>query len=63
MKLIEKYLPADYCDCVSKRLNAFEGLNADYVFEQMFCNFPKPAAWLMKLRMVLSQVACQKSFQ
>ena len=53
MKLIDKYLSSDYSDCVSRRINPAEPLTADFIFEQMFCNFPKPVAWLMKLRNAL----------
>lgn len=42
MKLIDRYLPADYNDCVSKRISPATPLNPDRIFEQMFCNFPKP---------------------
>ena len=48
--LTDKYLPADYCDSVSKRIKPDKPLSPDYIFEQMFCNFPKPVAWLMNLR-------------
>lgn len=50
IKLTDKYLPADYCDSVSKRIKPDKPLSPDYIFEQMFCNFPKPVAWLMSLR-------------
>lgn len=50
MRLIDKYIPSDYSDSVSKRLKPAEPLTADRIFEQMFCNFPKPVAWLFKLR-------------
>ena len=53
MRLIDKYQPSDYCDCVSRRFRATGTLNADYIFEEMFCNFPKPVNWLMKLRNTL----------
>ncbi len=53
MTLIDKYLPSDYCDSVSRRFRPAESLNVDYIFERMFCNFPKPVAWLMKLRNVI----------
>lgn len=53
MKLIDKYLPSDYSDCVSRRIKPAEPLTADFIFEQMFCNFPKPVDWLMKLRNAL----------
>ena len=49
-KLTDKYLPADYSDSVSKRIKPDKPLSPDYIFEQMFCNFPKPVAWLMSLR-------------
>ena len=49
-KLTDKYLPADYSDSVSKRIKPDKPLSPDYIFEQMFCNFPKPVAWLMNLR-------------
>lgn len=52
-KLIDKYLPADYNDSVSKKINPSKPLSPDYIFEQMFCNFPKPVDWLMKLRNVI----------
>lgn len=50
IKLTDKYLPADYSDSVSKRIKPDKPLSPDYIFEQMFCNFPKPVAWLMSLR-------------
>lgn len=50
MKLIDKYLPSDYSDSVSKRTRPAEPLSPDYVFEEMFCKFPKPVEWLFKLR-------------
>lgn len=53
MKLIDKYLPSDYNDSVSKRIKRAEPLTPDYIFEEMFCNFPKPVDWLMKLRNAL----------
>lgn len=52
-KLIDKFLPADYNDSVSKKINPSKPLSSDYIFEQMFCNFPKPVDWLMKLRNVI----------
>lgn len=53
MKLIEKYLPSDYSDDVSQRIQLAEPLTPDVIFEQMFCNFPKPVALLLKLRNAL----------
>ena len=50
INLTDKYLPADYSDSVSKRIKPDKPLSPDYIFEQMFCNFPKPVAWLMNLR-------------
>ena len=50
MKLIDKYLPSDYSDSVSKRTRPAKPLSPDHVFEEMFCNFPKPVDWLFKLR-------------
>ena len=50
MKLIDKYLPSDYNDSVSRHVKTMEPLSSDIIFEQMFCNFPRPVAWLMKLR-------------
>lgn len=50
MRLIDKYLPSDYSDSVSRRINPVEPLSPDGIFEEMFCNFPKPVAWLFKLR-------------
>ena len=50
MKLITEYLPSDYSDCVFKRIKLSEPLTPDDIFEEMFCNFPKPVAWLFKLR-------------
>ena len=50
MRLIDKYLPSDYSDSVSRRFRPAGTMNADYIFEEMFCNFPKPVAWLFKLR-------------
>ena len=53
MRLIDKYMPSDYCDSVSKSFRAAEALSADYIFEKMFCSFPKPVAWLFKLRDII----------
>lgn len=53
MKLIDKYLPSDYSDSVSKRIKPAKQLTPDGIFEEMFCNFPKPVAWLFKLRNAL----------
>ena len=53
MRLIDKYLPSDYSDCVSRRIKPAEPLSPGCIFEQMFCNFPKPVDWLMKLRNAL----------
>lgn len=53
MKLIDKYLPSDYSDSVSKRIKRAEPLSPDCIFERIFCNFPKPVAWLFKLRNVI----------
>lgn len=50
MRLIDKYKPSDYCDSVSRRIKPAEPLTPDDIFEQMFCNFPEPVAWLFKLR-------------
>lgn len=50
MKLIDKYIPSDYYDTVSERINRTEPLSPDDIFERMFCEFPKPVAWLMDLR-------------
>lgn len=50
MKLIDKYLPSDYSDSVSKRIKPAEPLTPDFIFEETFCNFPKPVDWLMKMR-------------
>lgn len=50
MKLIDKYLPSDYSDSVSKRIKPTEPLSPDNIFEEMFCNFPKPVDRLFKLR-------------
>ena len=52
-RLIDKYLPSDYSDSVSKRIKPVESLTPDGIFEAMFCNFPKPVAWLMKMRNAL----------
>ena len=49
MKLIDKYSPSDYRDCVSKRIKPAEPLTPDDIFEEMFCNFPKSVEWLFKL--------------
>ena len=51
--LIDKYLPSDYCDRVSKRIKTTEPLTPDCLFEAMFCDFPAPVAWLMRLRNAL----------
>lgn len=50
MNLISKYLPSDYSDTVSQRIRRGRPLSAEEVFEEMFCNFPRPVAWLFKLR-------------
>ena len=50
MKLITEYLPSDYSDCVFKRIKPAVPLSPDDIFEEMFCNFPRPVDWLMKLR-------------
>lgn len=50
MKLIEKYLPSDYSDSVSKRIRRPEPLTPGSIFEEMFCNFSGPVEWLFKLR-------------
>ncbi len=42
MMLIDKYLPSDYSGSVSKRIKTVEPLTPDLIFEEMFCNFPKP---------------------
>lgn len=53
MELIDKYKPSDYCDSVSRRMKRTEPLSPDHIFEEMFCNFPKPVVWLFKLRNAL----------
>lgn len=53
MRLIDKYRPSDYCDSVSRRFCSTGTLNADCIFEEMFCNFPKPVVWLFKLRDII----------
>lgn len=50
MRLIDKYKPSDYCDSVSGRINPARTMDVEHIFEEMFCNFPKPVAWLFKLR-------------
>lgn len=55
MRLIDKYQPSDYSDTVSKRIKPAEPLSSDYIFEEMFCNFPGPVAWLFKLRDFLAE--------
>ena len=50
MRLIDKHLPSDYNDSISKRIKPAEPLSPDHIFEEMFCNFPKPVNWLFKLR-------------
>lgn len=37
MNLIDKYLPSDYSDCVSRRIKHKEPLSPDCLFEEMFC--------------------------
>lgn len=49
-RLIDRYLPSDYSDSVSKKIKRTEPLSPDNIFEDMFCNFPKPVDWLFKLR-------------
>lgn len=56
MRLIDKYLPSDYSDTVSKRIKPAEPLSSDHIFEEMFCNFPWPVAWLFKLRNFLANI-------
>lgn len=51
-RLIDKYLPSDYSDSVSKMIKRTEPISPDHIFEDMFCNFPKPVDWLFKLRNV-----------
>ena len=41
-KLIDRYFPSDYSDSVSKRIKPAKQLTPDHIFEEMFCNFPKP---------------------
>ena len=53
MRLIDKYKPSDYSDSVSKRIKRADPLSPDCIFEEMFCNFPKPVAWLFKLRDII----------
>lgn len=53
MSLIDKYLPSDYSDCVSRRIKHKEPLSPDCLFEEMFCKLPKPVEWLFKLRNAL----------
>lgn len=53
MRLIDKYLPSDYSDIVFKRIRVVEPLAPDSIFEELFCNYPKPVAWLMDLRNAL----------
>ena len=36
MKLIDKYLPSDYYDSVSKRIKPTEPLSPDNIFEESF---------------------------
>lgn len=50
MRLIDKYLPSDYCDSVCKTIKNGAALTPEHIFEKMFCHYPKPVAWLMKLR-------------
>lgn len=49
-KLIDKYLPADYHDCVSCGVKRDVALTPDVLFERMFCRFPKPVELLMRMR-------------
>ena len=61
MKLIDKYLPADYSDSVSRRIKPTEPLSPENIFEGMFCNFPKPVEWLFKLRdMIVKPLGLQR---
>ena len=53
MKLIDKYLPSDYRDSVSKKIKPAEQLTPDSIFEDMFCHLPKFVDWLMKMRNAL----------
>lgn len=53
MRLIDKYLPADYCDTVWKRIKRGTPLGTDEIFEKMFCDLPKAVEWLMRLRNAL----------
>lgn len=50
MKLIDKYKPSDYYDCEEKNIKRKEPLCTNYIFDQMFCHYPKPVAILMKIR-------------
>jgi len=53
MKLIDNYSPFDYKDTFSKEIGSSDNLNADTLFERIFCDFPKPVKWLFKLRNIL----------
>lgn len=52
MKLIDKYMPADYHDSVSEQIRCVEPLTPCTIFERMFCHFPSLVVLLMKLRIV-----------
>lgn len=49
-QLIDKYLPADYDDCFSESIPATKGMTVDVLFDRMFCNYPLPVRWMLKLR-------------
>lgn len=48
-RLFDHYIPADYCDKYQKHLSPAT-LSVDRLFDFMFVQFPKPVAWLLKLR-------------
>lgn len=48
-RLIDHYLPADYIDKFTKRVEPAT-LTADKLFDYMFVEFPKPVIWLLALR-------------
>lgn len=48
-QLIQKYLPADYADCFSQSLTSTD-LHVDELFDNLFCHFPLPVRWLLKVR-------------
>jgi len=48
--LIQKYFPANYSDCFSKQIKTIAPVTVDDLFEELFCSYPRPVQWLLRLR-------------